>query len=416
MRQHRNDHSRRQNAPVGAPFRSAMVPGSSRRVSIGAALVAVVLLASLVLGGGIVGGSQSTGAEIRRGTPEATPAMAAPTAAECWVKPRTITSLRRLNIDAARFAETVVAINRDIETGIALGLVPFNVFTPVPIPSSTPEDANIFTQINATYRELEACALSGDTLRRNALFTDTFFTNFILMFGPLGERNLAQMASPEAVPIDEYDPFFPITPDELRQLPDGRIGVLVPAPAPQPNGSPPPSDTQMLIFTEQGDRYLVDDLLFVSETATPIATDRQLVTPIAAEALQTVLASTPIVPGSTSMLAIADGVELHADPSADAPVLQSLAAGQLVRVQGSAIVTDGETWWPVRDPSTDTNGFVLDRLLIVARNELTGTVEDTTLIDGTPVLITPNPDSVATAEVVFVGAKPGPTVTPSTGQ
>ena len=155
-------------------------------------------------------------------------------------------------------------------------------------------------------------------------------------------------------------------------------------------------------------------MLFVSPAATPPADGDRLVTPIAAIALATALAATAIVPGETSMLALSDGVELYAEPAADAPVVQTLAAGQLLRVTGSPVEAGGETWWPISNPATDTTGFAQGRRLIVARNEITTRVEATTLVEGTPVPSTPGA-APATTEPVLVVESPEPVATPSTG-
>lgn len=416
VRQLNDDRDDRHDATTGHATRAVTTFRFARPLPTSTALVAVVVLTSLVLGGGALGRGHPIAAQTHGATPAPASAAASPTADECRVEPRTVASLRRLNLAGARAVETFVAFDADADTAIALGLAPFNALTPVPEPSDLVLDPETFAKVTTAYRELKACSLTGEQLRPWALFTDDFFTRSSLFFGPWTEETLSGFTTPEPIPANERDTFVPLAPENLRRLPDGRVGVLSPAPAPQPGGAPPPSDTQMLIFIEQGDRYLVDDLLFVSAEATPIAANASLATPMSAEAPRTALAATPIIPGTTSMLAIEDGVSLHEAPAAAAPVVQTLTAGQLVRVSGSATVADGEKWWPITDLATENDGFVPDQLLIVARNELTFRSESTLIVDGTPVIITPGPVTVPTVTPIRLDATPAPGASPATGQ
>ena len=215
MPRHDDERLDRHDAPNAHPGWSALPSRRSRRWPLGAALPVALLVVALALGATAASLDGATGVTRLAATPDLASAGATPMAGECQVAPRTVASLRRLNLDAARAAEMVVAINTDIDTGLALRLLPFNAFTPVPIPPPSAVDPETFAQVNATYRQLTACTLAGEPLRRAALFSDAFFTDFILLVGPLSERNLNELATPEPLSMEEQDPFFPITADDL---------------------------------------------------------------------------------------------------------------------------------------------------------------------------------------------------------
>jgi hypothetical protein len=61
--------------------------------------------------------------------------------------------------------------------------------------------------------------------------------------------------------------------------------------------------------------------------------------------------------GATAVVNDAN-VPLRAAPSTDAPIVAQLAQGTEVVIIGPAESGGGFVWWPVRDPTTRTIGYV----------------------------------------------------------
>lgn len=176
------------------------------------------------------------------------PGDAVPSPEECRVPPRSLTSVRSLNGQAA-----------------APGAPRFDL-TPVPLPAGEPADPAAVDGVNTTLREWLACSLAGDALRGAALETDAYLLAALSTYGPLAEEELAALTTPQ--PLEGETAFHPVPAEQTRQLPDGRIAAAVTPPSDQPGGIYP---GYALVFARSGDRYLIDGEIYLAVAASPPA-------------------------------------------------------------------------------------------------------------------------------------------------
>ena len=167
--------------------------------------------------------------------------------------PRSLDSIRRL-VEEATGASTPV---------------PFDL-TPVPVPEGAPVDPATVDGVNATLRELYACSRSvGDNLSATALYTDAYLARAEVTYGPYSDAELPALATPEPTEVGHIVYLVPA--EDVRRLPDGRIGALVTPAFVGPNAR----GTEVgyyLIFVKVGDRYLIDEERYIAADApTPVA-------------------------------------------------------------------------------------------------------------------------------------------------
>ena len=203
-------------------------------------LAVVVALCSLVLVG-------APGAGAQDGTPAA--GLDVPTPAECTVEPRSEEEFRALFREAAA---TPVAASPDASP------------TPAVPPTGDPADAQIVTEINATWRQFIACINAGDQARVFALLSDDKLRgDFVLdIASGASEDDLIAylMATPAPFPPEQSVPFFPF--EDVQLLDDGRVAVVGPGATGQ---------GEVLVFVKEGDRWLVDEQFDLAQSGTPDA-------------------------------------------------------------------------------------------------------------------------------------------------
>ena len=200
----------------------------------------VVALLSLVVVG-------APGAGAQAGTPAA--GLDFPAAAECTVEPRSADELRALFREAAA---TPVAASPDASP------------TPAVPPPGDPADAQTVAEINATWRQFIACINAGDLARVFAILSDDKVRgDFVIdvASGASEDDLIAYLtATPVPLPPDQSAPFFPY--EDVRVLDDGRVAVIGPGEMGQ---------AEVLIFVQEGDRWLVDHQFDLTQSGTPVA-------------------------------------------------------------------------------------------------------------------------------------------------
>ena len=103
---------------------------------------------------------------------------------------------------------------------------------------------------------------AGDYLRFFALFTDDYFRRAQAQ-DPLTPEQVVEFfgGTPTALPAEAQESFRIL---EVRVLDDGRIGALF------QGRNPEGVRTEFVVLVQQGDRYLFDDVMVISqESATP---------------------------------------------------------------------------------------------------------------------------------------------------
>ena len=130
-----------------------------------------------------------------------------------------------------------------------------------PVPPWEPADADTTLLLIETARELLACLNGGDVLRAAALLTDS------------GAQRLFGVGAADAAAVEARREAIAATPEPLRErartrlvaitdaalLPDGRAAafVVVNDPFNPPRGP----QTLLFLFTQQDDRWLIDDFI-----------------------------------------------------------------------------------------------------------------------------------------------------------
>lgn len=130
----------------------------------------------------------------------------------------------------------------------------------IPVPLGRSANAEVTDGLNATARELLACVNAGDLLRQMALFTDAAI---LPVFGPAPtepariERARAGLdAAPALRPEEDRQRFITLADAATRE--DGRAAafLIFNDPSERPGGS----ETYLLFFVQEGDRWLIDGL------------------------------------------------------------------------------------------------------------------------------------------------------------
>lgn len=173
-----------------------------------------------------------------------------PDPADCTVEPRTEEELRALMREAAA--------------------TPVGGASPVATPASAvpsdgdPADEQTVAEINATWRGFIACINANDFPRVFALISDDKLRRDFVQDFAAGETEESMIAFFMATPVelepDVRAPFIPLT--DVRVLADGRISAVGPGESGQ---------GEVLIFVEEGDRWMVDDQFDLQPGGTPEA-------------------------------------------------------------------------------------------------------------------------------------------------
>ena len=198
----------------------------------------VVLALVLVLG---IRGSAGVVAQEATPTPVTFPVM--PDPALCRVAPRPIA-------DVTQFLGTPGTPAADEATPAASSSTTF-----VP-PQGEPADPTTIAAVAATAVEIFACFNAGDFLRGTALWTDAFVAQ-VFQETPPTEEELAYFAA-TPVPLSPAASNQILALREVVVLPDGRVGAFLDLQFPEGR------ETQYGILVREGDRYLLDDVPYVS--------------------------------------------------------------------------------------------------------------------------------------------------------
>lgn len=130
-------------------------------------------------------------------------------------------------------------------------------------PEGQPADPETVDAVVATAVEIVACFNAGDLPRAFALYSDNLIEDFAAA-DPLPQEELDVMAAtPTAAPDDQRSSVLAVR--DVMLLDDGRVGGFVDFAF--ETGY---LETQYVILTQEGDRWLVDEiLLFAPSEATP---------------------------------------------------------------------------------------------------------------------------------------------------
>jgi hypothetical protein len=200
----------------------------------------------------VVGASGSTGVFAQEATPTPVTFPVTPDPALCRVAPRPIADFTRfLGASGTPGVDDATPAASDSST-----------FVP---PQGEPADPATTAAVAATAVEIFACFNAGDWLRATALWSDAFLAQ-VFHESPPTEEDIAYFA---ATPVprspDEADQVLALR--EVVVLPDGRVGAFVDLQL-----FPEGPQTQYGILVREDDRYLLDDVPYVSSpegTPTP---------------------------------------------------------------------------------------------------------------------------------------------------
>ena len=127
--------------------------------------------------------------------------------------------------------------------------------TSVPVPLGEPADAETVEAVTATVREVLACFNAGDFPRALSLFTDPLVQQFGPEPGQSPEDAIAFLeATPEPAPREQRVTLLAVT--DVSVMADGRVGAFVISD--DPSGPPEGVETELIVFVEEGGRWLVD--------------------------------------------------------------------------------------------------------------------------------------------------------------
>jgi hypothetical protein len=207
------------------------------------------IIALAVVGPFVVGSVRSAAGQ------DASPTAGTVQGAACTVEPRPIDELIPLWFNAEGTpAATPVA------------QLPFG--SESELPQGKPADAQTVAAINATIHEIFACFDSGQYARAFALMTD----HAVSQFGPdvtnpsedtPQEVQALLEAQASVTPTTGSSSQQTVVSDarDARVLPDGRVGAIFES----------QGDRVFGIFVKSGDRWLLDDIIDITETGTPAA-------------------------------------------------------------------------------------------------------------------------------------------------
>ena len=181
---------------------------------------------------------------------EATPVGDVPGPEECRVAPD----------PAASLAGTP-------EADLGQGLRAVIDATPVPagdLPPGEPADEATIEGIAATLREVLACVYAGDRARLLSLFSDEFSPTGLYTLGLYDVYAFPdETGTPAPAPADQRVPLPPVR--DVRVLDDGRAGAIVADPEGATIGPP----AAFIVFVEQDNRWLIDEVVGVDPDAAP---------------------------------------------------------------------------------------------------------------------------------------------------
>jgi hypothetical protein len=180
----------------------------------------------------------------------ATPTPDVPAPDACQVDPRPLATI----LAGAATPDSSVAADSD---------------TPFVWPQGEPASAADVGRITRSFRAFVACGNAGDFARRLAFYSDRYLREF---YGNLSAADrqsaLAAAATPAAaLPVDQRAWIDTI--DDVRQLPDGRIGahVVVEDPAKHPH-----IQSFVVVYVQEDGRWLIDELHLDTTPTAPPAT------------------------------------------------------------------------------------------------------------------------------------------------
>lgn len=200
-------------------------------------------------------------AAAQEGTPAPLPRV--PDPSECQVEPRSIESLQGI-------AGTPVLGTPGAGTPAGEEALEEEAVLPASpaaelLTEGEPADEATVAGIEATVTEVLACFNAGDFLRAFALYSDELISRD---FGTIPEEDIAFLeASPVAVAEEQQLTLVSI--ENVRVLEDGRAVAIVTVD--EPDGAVEGPESVLLVFTQQDDRWVIDEFIELPDVGTPAA-------------------------------------------------------------------------------------------------------------------------------------------------
>jgi hypothetical protein len=197
-----------------------------------------VCIVSLLFTPGLRGVAPTAAQE---GTPAAVTFPISPDAVGCTVEARPLADFERLLLATPQADPAAAAASP----------------TPFVIPEGEPADAAAVSGVTTTLLEMYACFQAGDPRRFHALFTDEGLQRAFPL-GTVTQEFIDEFFAASPVPVEDPDRRATILAiEDMRLLPNGRVGALVHSDEPEFGGL----WTVYWIFVEVGDRFLVVDVI-----------------------------------------------------------------------------------------------------------------------------------------------------------
>ena len=124
---------------------------------------------------------------------------------------------------------------------------------PTALPHGTPVDADTAGEIRTMLDQLAACAMTGDTPRLYAYFSDHWLSS-----GFIGPQFIDQLVGATPTPVAVPNTIFVRDVTNIERLPDGRVGALVTIGGLCEQSQPQPTCVQYMGFVQQGGLWYVD--------------------------------------------------------------------------------------------------------------------------------------------------------------
>jgi copper transport protein len=133
--------------------------------------------------------------------------------------------------------------------------------------------------ITQTVREFVACASAHDFARRTALYSDHYLLPYLSSLDDQAKQGIIAAAAAPASPVPEGERGWIQEIRDVRVLPDGRVGarVVIDDPVNHPHVT-----YAVLVFSQSGDRWLIDEIHADQGPASLTQTPAPIVTPDAA--------------------------------------------------------------------------------------------------------------------------------------
>ncbi len=175
---------------------------------------------------------------------------------QCKTAPRSTSSLLALLAQSTPVAAT-----------------PMASATPVPavLPDGRPADPSVVAAIVSTYLEATACSNAGDFVRALSLYSDDNVQGIIhsaSVATGLEPQLIAMALSTPITTVQTAQLTAIVSIDDVQHLSDGRVAARI-GTKPAGEAANSSTDSSVVVFARQGDRWLIDEIIWAPGIATP---------------------------------------------------------------------------------------------------------------------------------------------------